>query len=187
MIKNTKQCKLQYVMNYQYLTQRQVFFNPKCKIQNFVTLLIYYTKKRRHLFLLNCCFSIRLVRFNSPQNQYNLIISLIHEQLSMLQKQTPICRITQGRTLTNQYTQPQQWQRCSFEIGGNILKISFGVVQYLAVPEVVFSYGEFLKQRDTIKEVVNMQNKTKQFSRCDPLLKASPIKQQTNNNNMINE
>ncbi|CAL5995835.1 Hypothetical_protein [Hexamita inflata] len=68
-------------------------------------------------------------------------------------------------------------QHCSFEIGGNILKISFWVVQYLAVPEVVFSYGEFFKQRDTIKEVVNMQNITKQFSRCDPLLKASPIPQ----------
>ncbi|CAL6113092.1 Hypothetical_protein [Hexamita inflata] len=54
-------------------------------------------------------------------------------------------------------------------------KLVLGWVQFWAVPEVVFSYGEFLKQRDTIKEVINMQNKTKQFSRCDPLLKASPI------------
>ncbi|CAL6035616.1 Hypothetical_protein [Hexamita inflata] len=54
-------------------------------------------------------------------------------------------------------------------------KLVLGWVQFWAVPEVVFSYGEFFKQRDMIKEVINMQNKEKQFSRCEPLLKADLI------------
>ncbi|CAL5984925.1 Hypothetical_protein [Hexamita inflata] len=114
-------------MNYQYLTQRQVFFNPKCKIANFVTLLKLHRVFRRELLQFNYHFTIRSIQFKLLQNQYKLVRQIFHEQLSMLQKQTPIQRITQGRTLTNQYTQPQQWKRCSFETGGNILKISFGV------------------------------------------------------------
>ncbi|CAL6067337.1 Hypothetical_protein [Hexamita inflata] len=40
-------------------------------------------------------------------------------------------------------------------------KLVLGWVQFRAVPEVVFSYGEFFKQRNMIKEVINKQNTTK--------------------------
>ncbi|CAL6020706.1 Hypothetical_protein [Hexamita inflata] len=46
-------------------------------------------------------------------------------------------------------------------------KLVLGWVQFRAVAEVVFSYGEFFKQRNMIKEVINKQNTTKYFSRCD--------------------
>ncbi|CAL6012048.1 Hypothetical_protein [Hexamita inflata] len=49
-------------------------------------------------------------------------------------------------------------------------KLVLGWVQFRAVPEVVFSYGEFFQQRNTIKEVINKQNKTKYFSRFHSLL-----------------
>ncbi|CAL6023624.1 Hypothetical_protein [Hexamita inflata] len=46
-------------------------------------------------------------------------------------------------------------------------KLVLGWVQFRAVPEVVFSYGEFFQQRNMIKEVINKQNTTNYFSRCD--------------------
>ncbi|CAL6004972.1 Hypothetical_protein [Hexamita inflata] len=54
-------------------------------------------------------------------------------------------------------------------------KLVLGWVQFRAVPEVVFSYGEFFQQRNTIKEVINKQNKTKYFSRFHSLLITAQI------------
>ncbi|CAL5980775.1 Hypothetical_protein [Hexamita inflata] len=58
-------------------------------------------------------------------------------------------------------------------------KLVLGWVQFWAVPEVVFSYGEFFQQRNTIKEVINKQNKTKYFSRFHSHLITAPIEQIT--------